>query len=64
MLVEGVEYEIAWERFFPGTSLFFPCLDGERAKREISPVLKRLGLRVITQVRVENGVRGLRVWRK
>lgn len=63
MKVEGVLYELDWVAFKKGTSVFFPCLDGKRAKEEVSPVFKRLGVPVVMKVVIEEGVRGLRVWR-
>lgn len=63
MKVEGVNYEIDWRKFKRGTSIFFPCLDSARAKKEIYPVLKRLQIKTVAKISIEGGVRGLRLWR-
>lgn len=63
MRVENVSYDVNWKKFRRGTSLFFPCLDAARAKREIKPVLDRLKIKVLYKVEIRDGVRGLRIWR-
>ena len=63
MLVERVSYNINWANFKRGTSLFFPCLDPRAAKEEVEPVFKRLKIKVLYKIVVEDGIRGLRVWR-
>lgn len=63
MVVEKVSYEVNWRAFKRGTSIFIPCLDSIKAKAEVAPVLKRLRIKVITKVRIEDGIRGLRMWR-
>jgi len=63
MIVSGVSYEINWKAFKRGTSMFFPCLDVARATREVRTVTSRLRMKVLLKSSVEDGVRGLRVWR-
>ena len=62
MLVEKVSYNVNWKAFRPGTSIFIPCLDGVAAKKEIAVTLKRLKIKVITKLVIEDGVQGLRLW--
>tara|TARA_R110000824_G_scaffold18575_1_gene73357 strand:+ start:478 stop:672 length:195 start_codon:yes stop_codon:yes gene_type:complete len=63
MRVENIDYNIVWKAFTPGTSFFIPCLTPKSAKKEIRPTLKRLEIEVVMKVVIEEGVRGLRVWR-
>ncbi|CAB4195477.1 hypothetical protein UFOVP1295_15 [uncultured Caudovirales phage] len=63
MIVEGVSYQISWRKFRRGTSIFIPCLDGTKAKEEVMVVLKRLRIEVALRVSIEDGIRGLRIWR-
>jgi hypothetical protein len=63
MLIEGVTYEINWRGFKKGTSVFFPCLDPDRAKAQLMVVTERLKVKVLTKVVIEENIRGLRVWR-
>lgn len=63
MKIEGVTYEVNWKAFRKGTSLFFPCLDYERAQAQLMVVIDRLQLKVLVKPVIEEGIRGLRVWR-
>jgi len=63
MKVHGISFEIDWAKFKPGRTFFIPCLDLEEAKREVKLVAKRLRYSVEMKGVVENGVKGLRVWR-
>jgi tRNA A37 threonylcarbamoyladenosine dehydratase len=63
MQIEGVTYEVEWKHFKKGMSFFVPCLDPKRAKAQLMVVTKRLKLKVLTKAVIEDGIRGLRVWR-
>jgi hypothetical protein len=63
MQIEGIYYEVDWRKFKKGTSLTFPCLDPKRARTELRQVTKRLGIKVITKVVIEDKIMALRVWR-
>ena len=63
MLIEGVTYERNWRRFKKGTSVFFLCLDYARAKAQLLVVTDRLRVKVLIKPTIEDGIRGLRVWR-
>lgn len=64
MLVEGVKYDINWKAFRPGTSIFIPCLKPSAARTQVVAVAKRLRIKILTQVVIEEGIRGLRIWRE
>lgn len=63
MEIEKVRYDVNWANFLPGTSIFIPCLDCPAARKLIRKVTQRLKMRTIARVVVEDGVKGLRVWR-
>lgn len=63
MQIENINYKINWKKFKRGTSFFVPCLDGDKAKETVYVVAKRLKMQVLAKVSIEDGVRGLRVWR-
>ena len=63
MLVEKVSYKIDWRKFKRGTSFFIPCLDYRRARKEILCTTDRLKIKVLAKGVIEEGVKGLRVWR-
>ena len=63
MLVEGVSYQINWRNFKRGYSIFIPCLDTAKAKREITASLKPHKINVLMKVVLADGIKGLRIWR-
>lgn len=63
MQVEGVTYEIEWRKFRKGMAIFIPCIDPKRAKTQVLEVTNRLKLKILTKVVIEDGIRGLRIWR-
>ena len=63
MLVENVSYQINWKAFKRGTSIFVPCIDPKTALVEIMSIMKRVRVKVVTKVVIQDGVRGVRIWR-
>ena len=63
MQVEKVSYQINWKKFKRGYSFFIPCLDPKSARKEIKEVTDRLKYKMLTKVVIEEGVKGLRIWR-
>jgi hypothetical protein len=63
MVIETIQYRVNWRAFHKGASFFVPCIDWREARRKVLRITDRLRLQVITKVVIEDGVRGLRVWR-
>jgi len=64
MVVEKVSYNVNWKAFKKRAFTFFiPCLNPKEAKKDIHRTTKRLRLKTVTKVVIEDGVRGLRIWR-
>lgn len=63
MKIETVTYQLDWSKFHRGFSFFVPCIDHKAARAEINRIANRLGIKVLTQVTIEEGIKGLRVWR-
>ena len=63
MLVEKVSYRVNWKKFKKGCSFFIPCLNPPVAEKEIRRTTQRLRYNILTKVVIEDGIRGLRVWR-
>lgn len=63
MLIENVRYRLDWAKFRKGHSFFVPCIDTFEARAELEMIAKRLGMKIVTQVVVQDGIKGLRVWR-
>lgn len=63
MKIEQVSYQINWSKFKVGMSFFVPCIDTKAARAEVTRVTRRLKIRVVTKIVIEEGIKGLRVWR-
>lgn len=61
--IEGIEFHVLWDEFDRGYSFFIPCLDRKRAEVVMKRVAASLLLEVVTQHRIEEGIRGVRMWR-
>lgn len=63
MKVETVSYQINWAKFHKGYSFFVPCIDHRAAEEKVKRVTRRLKIDTVTKVVIEDGIKGLRVWR-
>ena len=63
MRINGINYEIDWTKFKVGRSFFVLCLDAEEAKDIVKTTMERLGFEVKVKLVIEDGFRGLRIWR-
>lgn len=63
MKVDGVAYQIDWQQFRVGYSFFVPCIDHAAAKKTVARIAKRLGIKIEMKVVIQEGIKGLRVWR-
>jgi len=60
---DGVKITISWDNMSVGTSIFVPCLNTEKASRQIKAITNEKGWQIKQKVRIEDGKLGLRVWR-
>jgi hypothetical protein len=63
MKIETLTYEIKWAKFRKGYSFFIPCIDHKTARKVLKSVTKRLQINIVTKVVIQDGIKGLRVWR-
>jgi hypothetical protein len=63
MLIHGLNFDINWSKFVVGASFFIPCLDADDAMTQIKRTTKRLRYKIKTQIVIEKGIQGLRIWR-
>lgn len=63
MQIETVSYNVEWRRMHKGYSFFVPCINVKAARKTLKATAKRLDLDLVTKVVVQDGVKGLRVWR-
>jgi hypothetical protein len=61
--IEGVSFQINWKQFKKGHSFFLPCLNCYTTTDMVKKVTKRLKYNVVTKCVIEDGIRGVRVWR-
>jgi hypothetical protein len=63
MKIEGITYNLNWLEFSVGSSFFVPCLNDVEARELLERKMKRLKYATTIKLVIEDGVRGLRVWR-
>jgi len=63
MKIETVSYQIKWSKFHKGCSFFVPCIDHRAAKKSVLTVAERLKMDVVIKVVIEDGIKGVRIWR-
>ena len=60
---DRIDFEIPWDRFTLGTSLFIPCMSPTETLTAFRKEAQKYGVMFTYRVVVEKGVQGLRVWR-
>jgi len=60
---DGVRIVVEWGAMQVGTSIFVPCIDTEKAKKQIKYVFTQKKWQFLAEVRIETGCLGLRIWR-
>lgn len=63
MRVEQVNYSIKWSKFQVGASFFIPCLNQAAALKRIERAMRKHKFRIVHKFVIEDGIRGVRVWR-
>jgi hypothetical protein len=63
VLTNGTDYQIDWPDFKPGSSIFIPAVDIEAAINAIKREATRLEFQYVHKIVVEDGIKGVRVWR-
>lgn len=60
---DGFPLRVSLDKLEVGMSIFVPCVNTNRAKRQCKSYAKKNGMELVLAVRVENGLYGLRLWR-
>jgi hypothetical protein len=63
VLTNGVDYQIIWSEFKPGSSMFIPAIDTKAAIAALTRESNRLEFEFVHKIVVEDGIKGIRVWR-
>lgn len=60
---DGVRIVVDWDGMGVGSSIFIPCINTEKAMRQVKKVIAEKGWDVKYRVRIEDNKLGLRIWR-
>ena len=60
---DGVRITVDWSQFVPGSSVFVPCLNVDKAERQLMKLADRKKLDIKVRLRTEMDKIGLRIWR-
>jgi len=60
---DGVRVVVKWHEVQVGMSLFIPCINTDRAIRQVNKIIKDWGWDIETRVGVAGDKWGVRVWR-
>jgi len=60
---DGIRIVVNWDGLKVNGSVFIPCVDTEKVKDQVSTVASLRQYEIKHEIRVENGILGLRVWR-
>lgn len=63
MHIDKLDYNIDWRKFKVGYSFFIPCINCTEARRTVTEVTRKFKMNIVTKIVIEEGIRGLRVWR-
>jgi len=60
---DGLRITINWDAMDVGASIFIPCINTEKGKKQLKSVAKMKAWELEVQICVENKKLGLRAWR-
>ena len=60
---DDIKIVVDWEGLLVGSSAFIPCINTEKAHQQIKNVERQKNWTIKMQVRVENAILGVRLWR-
>ena len=60
---DGVRIVVDWSKFVPGTSVFIPTINTNKAVEHLIEAAKIDKEHIVKRVCIENGKYGVRVWR-
>ena len=60
---DGVKVTVRWDEFVVEASIFIPCINTEKAKKQLKRVAHMKQYKTTIQICIENGMWGVRMWR-
>jgi|TARA_Y100000385_G_scaffold198814_1_gene205863 hypothetical protein len=60
---DGVKIVVDWDAMVVGASIFIPCVNTVKAKKQFLDIAQRKNWNIEIRVRIENEMFGVRMWR-
>ena len=60
---DGVQIIVKWDKMVVGASVFIPCINTEKAKKQLKRVAAMKQYETTIHICIENGQWGVRMWR-
>ena len=60
---DGVRIVVNWDNMVVNASIFVPCVDTDKAIKQVKNIALIKGWEIVTRVTIEKNKFGLRVWR-
>ena len=60
---DGVKIIVKWDKMVVGASVFIPCINTEKAKKQLKRVAAMKQYETTIHICTENGQWGVRMWR-
>ena len=60
---DGVRIVVNWDNMVVNASIFVPCVNTDKAIKQVKNIALIKGWEIVTRVTIENNKFGLRVWR-
>ena len=60
---DQVKIIVDWDKMVVGASVFIPCVNNVKARKQLLDIAQRKNWQIETRVRIENGMFGVRMWR-
>jgi len=60
---DKIKVIVEWDAMAVGASVFIPCVDTDKAKKQANKIAEMKGWTFEIRVRIENDMFGVRIWR-
>ena len=60
---DRVKITVNWDKMLPNASVFIPCVNTEKAIKQVKKIANKKGWRIETHTRIEDKKLGIRLWR-
>tara|TARA_R100001509_G_scaffold163852_1_gene139484 strand:+ start:1282 stop:1509 length:228 start_codon:yes stop_codon:yes gene_type:complete len=60
---DRVKITVNWDKMLPNASVFIPCVNTEKAIKQVKKIANKKGWRIEIHTRIEDKKLGIRLWR-